>query len=131
MQKHCIKHNTVKSLLFAEQQRIIECVPESGASSWLTTLPLKKYNFYLSKQEFKDALYLRHGITLPKLPMTCVCGDSYNVNHALTCARGGFVIIRHNEVGDRTGDLLSTLCKDVELGSTLQPLTEEHFTKNP
>ena len=42
---------------------------------------------------------------------------------------GGFVIIRHNEVRDLTGDLLSAICKDVELEPRLQPLTGEHFTK--
>ena len=112
----------MKSLRSAEQQRIIVRVSESGASSWLTALLLKKYNFYLNKQEFKDAVYLRFGITLPKLPMTCVCGAPYNVNHghALACARGGFVY-NHNEDRDLTGDLLSTVGKDVELEPTLQP----------
>ena len=70
-----------------------------------------------------------YSVALPKLPITCVCGSSYNVNHALTCARGGFVIIRHNEVRDLTSDLLSTVCKDVELEPVLQPLTGENFTK--
>ena len=45
-----------------------------------------------------------------------VCGASYNVNNDLTR-------------GDLIGDLLSTVCKDVELEPTLQPLTGEHFTK--
>ena len=35
----------------------------------------------------------------------------------------------HNEARDLTGDLLSTVCKDVELEPTLQPLTGEHFKK--
>ena len=32
---------------------------EVGASSWLTTLPIKKYGFCLDKQSFLDSLYIR------------------------------------------------------------------------
>ena len=107
----------------------MECVSEKGASSWLTSLPLNKYDFHLTKQEFRDALYLRYGITPPKLPLTCICGASNNVNHALSCARGGFIIMRHNEVRDISSELLSIVCNDVETEPKLQPLTGERFKK--
>ena len=75
----------LKNDLTTQQKRIIECTSEKGASSWLSALPLQKYDFYLDKQSFRDALFLRYDITLPKLPLNCVCGRSFNVNNAFLC----------------------------------------------
>ena len=36
--------------------RQLELLSEKGASSWLTSLPLKEYGFLLNKQEFQDAI---------------------------------------------------------------------------
>ena len=52
----------LKSDLTTQQKRIIECTSEKGASSWLSALPLQKYDFYLDKQSFRDALFLRYDI---------------------------------------------------------------------
>ena len=43
----------------------------------------------------------------------------------LACARGGFPILRHNEIRDVTADLLSEVCHDVRTEPDLQPLTGE------
>ena len=92
------------------------------------TTATSEYDFYLDKQPFRDALFLRYDITLPKLPPNCVCGRSFNVNHALSCATGGFVIIRHNDVRDLTGELLKEVCNDVELEPELLPLSTEKLS---
>ena len=39
----------------------IECCQEKGASSWLSTLPIKQYGFALHKTEFIDAHCLHYG----------------------------------------------------------------------
>ena len=39
------------------------------------------------------------------------------------------MIIRHNEIRDLTSDLLSTVCRDVEVEPTLQPITGETFIR--
>ena len=129
LEKVTSKFNNIKEQLTAEQQRILQCVTEKGASNWLTALPLKKYNFHLNKQEFRDAVFLRYGLQLSRLPTTCVCGARYSIDHALNCARGGFVIIRHNEIRDLTSDLLNIVCRDVEVEPALQPITGETFTR--
>ena len=113
--------------LSSEQRKRLECITEDGASSWLTALPLRKYGFFLDKQSFRDALFLRYGYRLSKLPATCVCGFAFSAEHALSCGHGGFVIMRHNDVRDITADLLKLACNDVEIEPELTPLTGENF----
>jgi hypothetical protein len=82
-----------------------------GASNWLTILPLKSENFVLNKKEFYDALSFRYRWTQKYLPSLCPCGKKYDVDHAMSCMKGGFVYRRHDEVRD----MLANLLKDVNL----------------
>ena len=68
---------------------------------------------------------LRYNIPLKRLPPYCVCGSKFTIDHALSCPKGGFVTIRHNEVRDLTAELLTKCCKDVAVEPVLQPLTGE------
>ena len=121
------KFTQVKNQLNEEQQKILEATTEKGASSWLNTLPLKKQNFHLNKQLFWDSIYLRYNISIPRLPTTCVCGSKFDIQHALTCKRGGFIGIRHDELRNFTAEVLSEVCNDVVVEPLLTPLTGEHF----
>ena len=121
------KFELVRSQLDGQRQKILECTTEKGASSWLNTLPLKSHNFYLNKQLFWDSVYLRFGIQLPRLPVTCVCGSKFDVQHALSCKIGGFVGIRHNQVRDFTAEILDEVCNDVAIEPLLTPLSGEQF----
>ena len=121
------KLKEIKDKLPNVRLRILELVSEQGASSWLNALPLRAYDFYLEKQAFWDALRLRYGIPLSKMPLNCICGASNNIEHAFNCKRGGFVTIRHNEIRDFTSELLNEVCHDVEVEPTLTPLTGEAF----
>ena len=98
---------------------------EKGASGWLSVLPLADQGFSLSKGEFRDAIALRYGENIPDLPSKCPCGEVFNINHALNCKRGGFVIMRHNDVRDFEANLLRDICNDVETEPPLQPLDGE------
>ena len=51
-------------------------------------------NFDLNKSEFRDAVKLRYDWEVPDTPSVCVCGDHFNVDHAMICKKGGFVIQR-------------------------------------
>ena len=81
---------------------------KKGASNLLTAIPIKDLNFNLNKREFRDAIKLRYDWEITDRPKVCVCGDQFNVDHAMVCRRGGFIIQRHNE--------LSGLKADVEHG---------------
>ena len=42
-----------------------------------------------------------------------------------TYKKGDFVSVRHNDLRDLTANMLSEVCKDVEIGPKLTPLTGE------
>ena len=45
----------------------------------------------------------------------------------MTCRKGGYPIIRHNEVRDLTANLLTEVCHNVAREPNLQPITHEVF----
>ena len=63
--------------------RSTEASTENGASIWLAVIQIKRNGFFLEKQAFKDAIRIRYNIPLERLPTLCVCGDSFNLEHAL------------------------------------------------
>ncbi len=75
-------------------------------ASWLTALLLEEHGFALHKTAFRDAIALRYGWSPSQIPTNCVCGHLFSVQHALSCPRGGFPSIRHNELRDITASLL-------------------------
>ena len=111
--------------------KALESSMETGASSWLTTLPIQQHGFLLDKQSFWDGLFIRYGIPLKRLPTKCVCGVTFTLQHALSCPKGGFITQRHNEVRDFTAELLSECCKDVAVEPVLQEITGEQFHRLP
>ena len=87
----------------------------------------KEHDFYLNKQTFWDTVHLRYDIPLTRTPNKCVCDAKFDVEHALSCQIGGFVI-RHNDVRDFTAELLAETCSDVAVEPLLTPLTGETFS---
>ena len=49
---------------------------------------------------------------------------------ALHCPKGGYTIVRHNEIRDKFANLLSEVCRDVAVEPLLQPLDGETFDRN-
>ena len=78
--------------------------------------------------EQTNILSLRFGIPVPRLPTNCVCGATFDVQHALTCKHGGFIGIRHDDVRDFTAEILNEICQDVAIEPLLTPLTGEQFS---
>ena len=126
----CEKENTeaVEQSLSPPTLRALIQAQEKGASSWLSAMPLKDLGFNLNKGEFHDAIAIRYNSPLQSLPSMCPCGHRFNLDHALNCKRGGFVIMRHNNVRDFEANLLAQVCTDVEKEPPLQPLTGETIT---
>ena len=100
------KLNDIKNSLTLKTQRAVELASEKGASNWLTVIPIDEMGFTLNKGEFRDALKLRYDWEIADKPSICVCGDVFNVDHAMVWR-------------------LSMVCNDVEIEPVLQELTGE------
>ena len=118
MKKTKLKENIDDNTAYA-----LDLAMEKGASCWLNALPLKKYNFDLSK----SGIALRYGWDPVKMPATCACGENFTTSHALHCPKGGYAHMRHNDIRDSIANLLDEICCDVEIEHCLQPLQ----TKQP
>ena len=59
------------------------------------------------------------------LPSMCPCGKRFDVDHAMSCMKGGFVHRRHDDVRDLFATLLKDVCHDVEVEPHLDTLTGE------
>ena len=98
MQHHNEELQKLRSAFSDEQKRLNELNREQGASSWLTTIPLSEEGYDLTKQLFWELIRIRYGWTLTRLPSNCECGNKFDVQHALSCQKGGFVSLRHNHI---------------------------------
>ena len=121
------KLEEIRSRLSEQEKRTNTANQEVGSYNWLTVLPLSEQHYYLNKEEFRDALRLRYNWNIPRLPATCACNLKFSVDHALSCKKGGFITLRHNEIRDITASVLNEVCKDVELEPLLIPLNGETF----
>ena len=118
----------IHKLLPTSLWRSVDLAKEKGASTWLTALPSVEHGFTLHKGAFRDALALRYGWTPSEMPSMCTCGSKFSVEHALSCAKGRFPSIRHNEICNLTATLLTEVCYDVSIEPGLQPVTNETLT---
>ena len=72
-------------------------------------------NFDLNKSELRDAVRLKYHREVLDTPSLCVCGDIFNVDHAMISKRGGFIIQHYNELRDLQAERLRMVCNDVEM----------------
>ena len=100
-----------------------------GASNWLSAIPLAEHGFNLSKGEFRDALALRFNHEIKGLPSICLCGQIFDITHAMNCKREGFVIMRNSDIRNFETNLLKKVCSDAEIEPPLQLLTNEHLER--
>ena len=69
-----------------------------------------------TKGPFRDAIALPYSWTPEEIPVDCVCGKSFMIQHALSCQKGVFPKLRHNHVQHLTASLLSEVCANYQLG---------------
>ena len=91
-------------------------------------LPIAEYGFELSKQQFWDSICLIYGWEISKSPTTCPCGSKFDIQHSMSCKKGGFVTIRHNDLRHLTAKILSEVCYDTEIERTVVPLSGEDLS---
>ena len=109
------------------QQRMNDINQKPGASSWTSLLTLEDKGCVLNKQLFGDLIHIRYGWELTCLSENCVCVIKFGLQHDISCKKGGFVTIQHNQVINITATLLNEICNDVQIEPQLQSLSGEHF----
>ena len=79
------------------QARRLKRSRETG--SWVTATPNRDNGTDLSAEEFRDGVRLRFGLLPSFLPHRCDgCNERFTVSHAMSCKKGGLVVMRHNDV---------------------------------
>ena len=120
-----MQHNTEKKLqsliidLPTNKIRLNRINQEKGASTWLSTLPLKEEEYSLSKQEVWDLVKIRYGWPLLRLPNRSSYGAKYGLQHSLSCKKGSFITLRHNHFRNVTANPIDQVCHDVRVESPL------------
>lgn len=103
IRQHHSKRKDISREIVAQFSPRLQCqvsiISQDGASSWLSTLPLKAYDFVLHKRAFLDAVALRYGWSPDGVPTRCKCGKAFSVVHALNCLKDGFPTLRHKRSG--------------------------------
>ena len=61
------------------------------------------------------------------LPASCPYGSKFDIQHSMSCKKGGFIyiLIRHNDLRDLTANMMSEVCKDTEVEPKLSQFSEE------
>ena len=108
-----------------KKKRMVESLNQKGVSNLLTNLPIKELENELTKQKFWGAIKIRYNWPLDRVPYQCICGASFDVRHALSCKKGGFITLRHIEVPNITSELLVEVCVDVRKEPILQEVNNE------
>ena len=90
-------------------------------------LPITEHGFELLKQHFWDLLRLHYGWEIANLPIFCKSWSKFDIQHSMSCKKGGFVSIRYNDLRDLTARIVSEICKDTEIAPKLLPLSGEEL----
>ena len=114
--------DNIRGTLPITLQHSMDLAQETGASNWLTTQPIQEHGFTLHKRAFYDAIALRYSWKPLSTPSNCACGIAFSIEHSLSCPKGGFPSLRHNEIRDLTANLLAEICSDVCIEPDLLPV---------
>ena len=82
------KLEDLRNSLAEKTNRAVDLAAEKGASSWLAVIPVKEMDLNRNKRKFKDAVHIRYDWQISDIPNVCVCGEPFNVYHAIICKRG-------------------------------------------
>ena len=104
---------TITSLLAAAGPAATRRMQRSRATgAWLTAMPDTLNGTELSTDEFRDGLRLCYGLVPISLPPRCDgCGERFTVHHAMSCSKGGLILLRHNDVAAEWAHLCSQALK--------------------
>ena len=110
--KSCLQELIVQ---MNEEKLLVKISTEKGVSDWFTMLPVTEHGFELPEQQFWDSVRLCYGWEITNLPTFCPCASKFDIQHSMSCKKGGCVSIRHNSLCDLTARIVSEVCKDTQI----------------
>ena len=93
----------------------------------MTIFPSTEFGFELSRQQFWDSIRLQYGWEISNLPTSCPRGSKFDIQHSMSCKKGGFVFIPHDDLQDVTENMMSEVCKDTETEPKIIALSGEEL----
>ena len=112
----------LRTHLDENEKHLNDITREKGVSNWLKPCPISDQGYYLNKQQFWYCVRLRNGWRLTNIPSTCSCGSKMDIQHAMSCKKGGFITTRHN-----ISVTWLQICKDVNMEPQLLRVTGDTF----
>jgi hypothetical protein len=101
--KQTLEDLKAASSLLVERHQM-DRATETGA--WLTVIPDQLNGTDLSADEFRDSLLLHFRLTPHSLPHRCEgCQQRFSVEHAMTCKKGGLILLCHNDLSSEWQEL--------------------------
>ncbi|MCP4458807.1 MAG: hypothetical protein GY816_12410 [Cytophagales bacterium] len=129
-QDYRIKFQEITSQISPKLKRCMEICREKGSSAWLTALPIKSLGYSLNKIEFHNSVHVRYNWSIPGIPSICACGEKNSTDHALTCKKGGYPILRHNAICQTESLIMKEAgCTDIKLEPHLLPVQSELYQR--
>ena len=107
-----------------EEQRLADISTKTGFSNWLV-FPITEFWFELSHQQLWDWIRLQYGWDISNLP--CPCGSKFDIQYSMSCNKGGFVYVRHNDLRNLTTNMMPEVCSDTEIEPKITPLSGEEL----
>ena len=92
-----IKLEELRNSMNEKMKRCNDISDKAGSSNWLSVIPMREFNYVLHKK-FSNSIRLRYGWPVLSLPVSCSCGEGFNVQDVMPCKKGRFITLRHNEV---------------------------------
>ena len=68
---------------------------------------------------FRITFYIVNRPNVHGMPKFCACENSNSKDHALSCMKGGFSVLRHNNVRDTEAEIPREVCNDVTIEPAL------------
>ena len=59
-------------------------------------------------------------------PPFCECGEKNNADHALSCKKGGYINMRHDQIRNLEADFMKAICRDVKIEPHLIPICKNN-----
>ena len=58
-------------------------------------------------------------------PPFCECGEKNNADHALSCKKGSYINMRHDQIRNLEADFMKAICRDVKIEPHLIPIANK------